>query len=38
MKTQLGIMGLGTMGAALAENFASKGISVSLWNRTPRKI
>ncbi len=37
MSTQLGIMGLGTMGAALAENFASKGVSVSLWNRTPEK-
>ena len=37
MSYSLGIMGLGTMGSALAENFASKGVSVSLWNRSSEK-
>jgi 6-phosphogluconate dehydrogenase len=31
---QIGIVGLGTMGANLARNFASKGFSVSVYNRT----
>jgi len=35
--SDIGIMGLGTMGTALAENAASKGIAVSVWNRTTEK-
>jgi len=33
----LGIIGLGTMGAALARNFASKSVAISVYNRTASK-
>ena len=35
--SQLGVIGLGTMGANLARNAASRGISVSVFNRTREK-
>lgn len=38
MNNAVGIMGLGTMGSALARNIASRGLSVSVWNRTPEKV
>ena len=38
MKTTLGLIGLGTMGSALAKNLASKGFTLSVWNRTEEKI
>lgn len=31
---QLGLIGLGTMGAALALNIAEKGFPIAVWNRT----
>jgi 6-phosphogluconate dehydrogenase len=31
---QIGIVGLGTMGANLARNFSSKGIKIAVYNRT----
>ncbi len=34
---QLGVIGLGTMGANLARNAASRGIAVSVFNRTREK-
>jgi len=34
MNNQIGILGLGVMGSNLAQNFASKGISTSIYNRT----
>src|SRR3989344_6198551 len=34
---QLGVIGLGTMGANLARNAASRGVEVSLFNRTREK-
>ncbi len=34
MKAQIGLVGLGTMGAALALNIADKGIGIAVWNRT----
>lgn len=37
MKSTLGLIGLGTMGAALARNIANKGFRVSLWNRHKEK-
>lgn len=37
MSSQLGLMGLGTMGSALARNLASRGFHVSVWNRSPEK-
>lgn len=33
MKKEIGIMGLGVMGCALARNFGRKGISLALYNR-----
>lgn len=33
MKKQLGLIGLGVMGKSLSRNFASRGISMSLYNR-----
>jgi len=33
MKKQLGLIGLGVMGKSLSRNFASRGISLSLYNR-----
>lgn len=38
MSSQVGLIGLGTMGQALAQNIASKGFKLSLWNRTHDKI
>ncbi|WP_435259994.1 NADP-dependent phosphogluconate dehydrogenase [Thioclava sp. FR2] len=34
MKPQFGLIGLGTMGAALALNIAEKGFPLAVWNRT----
>lgn len=33
-KSQIGLIGLGTMGAALASNIAEKGFPIAVWNRT----
>jgi 6-phosphogluconate dehydrogenase len=33
-KPRVGLMGLGTMGAALALNIAEKGFPIAVWNRT----
>ena len=33
---RIGLVGLGTMGAALALNIAEKGFTVAVWNRTTR--
>ena len=33
-KPQVGLIGLGTMGAALALNIADKGFPIAVWNRT----
>ncbi len=33
-KTTIGLIGLGTMGAALASNIAEKGYPIAVWNRT----
>ena len=33
---QIGLIGLGTMGAALALNIAEKGFAIAVWNRTAR--
>lgn len=33
-EARIGLIGLGTMGAALAENIAEKGFPVAVWNRT----
>lgn len=33
-KARIGLIGLGTMGAALASNIAEKGFAVAVWNRT----
>jgi 6-phosphogluconate dehydrogenase len=38
MFSQVGVMGLGTMGRALARNLMSRGIKTSIWNRTQSKI
>ncbi len=35
-KPQYGLIGLGTMGAALALNIAEKGFPLAVWNRTAR--
>ena len=35
-KPQIGLIGLGTMGAALALNIADKGFPIAVWNRTAR--
>ena len=32
---QIGLIGLGTMGAMLALNIAEKGFPIAVWNRTP---
>lgn len=37
MKSNIGIIGLGTMGAALALNMRNHGYVVSLWNRTTQR-
>ncbi len=33
-KSQIGLIGLGTMGAALASNIADNGFDIAVWNRT----
>ena len=33
-KADIGLIGLGTMGAALALNIADKGFAIAVWNRT----
>lgn len=33
-KSKIGLIGLGTMGAALASNIAEKGFPIAVWNRT----
>jgi 6-phosphogluconate dehydrogenase len=33
-KSQIGLIGLGTMGSALALNIAEKGFDIAVWNRT----
>lgn len=38
MTTQVGVIGLGTMGSALARNLASRGFKVSVWNRSKEKV
>ena len=32
--SEIGLIGLGTMGAALASNIAEKGFDIAVWNRT----
>lgn len=32
--SQIGLIGLGTMGSALALNIAEKGVDIAVWNRT----
>lgn len=34
MNSEIGLIGLGTMGAALALNIAEKGFDIAVWNRT----
>lgn len=34
MSSEIGLIGLGTMGAALALNIAEKGFDIAVWNRT----
>jgi 6-phosphogluconate dehydrogenase len=34
MTSEIGLIGLGTMGAALALNIAEKGFDIAVWNRT----
>ena len=36
-KAEIGLIGLGTMGAALAQNIADNGFSIAVWNRTTEK-
>lgn len=36
-RSRVGLIGLGTMGAALALNIAEKGFAISVWNRTPAR-
>ncbi len=36
-KAQIGLIGLGTMGAALALNIADNGFDIAVWNRTTEK-
>ncbi len=38
MKSSVGLIGLGTMGAALARNIASRGVQISVWNRSRDKM
>ena len=37
INADIGLIGLGTMGANLARNIASKGFSISVFNRTSEK-
>ncbi|MEM9636865.1 MAG: NAD(P)-binding domain-containing protein, partial [Pseudomonadota bacterium] len=34
MSSEIGLIGLGTMGSALALNIAEKGFDIAVWNRT----
>ncbi|PUB19413.1 NADP-dependent phosphogluconate dehydrogenase [Yoonia sediminilitoris] len=36
-KAEIGLIGLGTMGAALALNIADNGFDIAVWNRTTEK-
>ncbi|MBF9030292.1 NADP-dependent phosphogluconate dehydrogenase [Rhodobacterales bacterium HKCCE3408] len=36
-QSEIGLIGLGTMGAALALNIAEKGFDIAVWNRTTEK-
>jgi len=36
-KAEIGLVGLGTMGSALALNIAEKGFPIAVWNRTASK-
>jgi len=38
MPSKIGLIGLGTMGSALAQNLAAHGFKVSIWNRTREKM
>jgi 6-phosphogluconate dehydrogenase len=38
MSSQVGLIGLGTMGTSLARNIASRSYKVSVWNRTYEKV
>ena len=35
-QAQIGLVGLGTMGAALALNIAEKGFPIAVWNQIGR--
>jgi 3-hydroxyisobutyrate dehydrogenase-like beta-hydroxyacid dehydrogenase len=37
MRMRIGFIGIGTMGAPLANNLRKSGFAVSVWNRTPEK-
>src|SRR5512142_2345864 len=37
MRMRIGVLGLGTMGAPLANNLRKAGYTVTVWNRTPAK-
>ena len=37
-EARIGVIGLGTMGAALALNIAEKGFPVAVWNRTVARV
>ena len=37
-KSKIGVLGLGVMGKSLALNIASRGISVSVYNRTVKGV
>ncbi len=36
MSAEIGLIGLGTMGASLALNIAEKGFGIAVWNRTTK--
>ena len=36
-QADIGLIGLGTMGSALALNIADNGFTVAVWNRTAEK-
>ena len=35
-QAEVGLIGLGTMGAALASNIADNGFDIAVWNRTTK--
>lgn len=37
-EARIGVIGLGTMGAALALNIAEKGFQIAVWNRTASRV